>query len=230
MKTPFTDRRTAGRLLARRLTQYRQHPRVLVLALPRGGVPVGLEVAQYLQAPLDVFVVRKLGLPGHEEFAMGAVASDGIRVLNAEVVHKFRIPKSIIDAVTERERDELHRREEVYGANRFAADATGRIVILVDDGMATGSSMEAAVAALRQRAPEKIVVAVPVTAPETFVRFCSIADEVVAVLTPDSFSSVGEWYEEFPQLSDEDVHELMAQAQVLPSANRHHEFPHQYHS
>ena len=215
MNTQFTDRRAAGRLLAGKLTKYRNHPHMLVLALPRGGVPVGLEVAEYLQAPLDVFVVRKLGLPGHEEYAMGAVASGGIRVLNVEVIRQLRIPDAMIEAVTEREFAELHRREQVYGADGPAPDAAGRIVILVDDGMATGSSMEAAVAALRQSAPAKIVVAVPVTSPETLVRFGSIADEVVAVLTPDPFSSVGEWYEHFPQLSDEDVRALLAQAQPL---------------
>lgn len=215
MNTQFTDRRAAGRLLARKLTRYCNHPHVLVLALPRGGVPVGVEVAEYLQAPLDVFVVRKLGLPGHEEYAMGAVASGGIRVLNVEVIRQLRIPDAMIEAVTEREFAELHRREQVYGADGPAPDAAGRIVILVDDGMATGSSMEAAVAALRQSAPAKIVVAVPVISPETLVRFGSIADEVVAVLTPDPFSSVGEWYEHFPQLSDEDVRVLLAQAQPL---------------
>ena len=215
MNTQFTDRRAAGRLLAGKLTRSRNRPNVLVLALPRGGVPVGLEVAEYLQAPLDVFVVRKLGLPGHEEYAIGAVASGGIRVLNVEVIRQLRIPDAIIEAVTEREFAELHRREQVYGADGPAPDAAGRIVILVDDGMATGSSMEAAVAALRQSAPAKIVVAVPVTSPETLVRFGSLADEVVAVLTPDPFSSVGEWYEHFPQLSDEDVRALLAQAQPL---------------
>ena len=215
MNTQFTDRRAAGRLLAGKLTKYRNHPHMLVLALPRGGVPVGVEVAEYLQVPLGLFVVRKLGLPGHEEYAMGAVASGGIRVLNVEVIRQLRIPDAIIEAVTEREFAELHRREQVYGADGPAPDAAGRIVILVDDGMATGSSMEAAVAALRQSAPAKIVVAVPVISPETLVRFGSIADEVVAVLTPDPFSSVGEWYEHFPQLSDEDVRALLAQAQPL---------------
>lgn len=212
MNARFTDRRHAGQLLARKLLKYSRRDDVSVLALPRGGVPVALEVAESLEAPLDIFVVRKLGLPGHEEFAMGAVASGGIRVLNQEVIRKLRIPDAVIEAVTEREFAELHRRERVYGADRPVRDFSGRVVIIVDDGMATGSSMEAAVAALRQHQPAKIVVAVPVTAPDTFVRFGRLADEIVAVITPEPFSSVGEWYDSFQQLSDEEVHALLAHA------------------
>jgi predicted phosphoribosyltransferase len=217
MNAPFTDRRHAGQLLARKLLTYSRRDDVSVLALPRGGVPVALEVAECLEAPLDIFVVRKLGLPGHEEFAMGAVASGGIRVLNQEVIQKLRIPAAVIEAVTESEFSELHRRERVYGAGRPVRSFAGRVVIIVDDGMATGSSMEAAVAALREHNPARIVVAVPVTAVDTFARFSRIADEIVAVITPEPLSSVGEWYDSFPQLSDEDVHTLLAHAKHATS-------------
>ena len=219
MNAYFTDRRHAGRLLARKLLKYSRRDDVSVLALPRGGVPVALEVSELLEAPLDIFVVRKLGLPGHEEFAMGAVASGGIRVLNMDVIRKLRIPEAAIEAVTEREFAELHRREHVYGVDRPSQNFKGRIVIIVDDGMATGSSMEAAVAALREYHPARIVVAVPVTGAATHARFCHIADEVVAVITPEPLSSVGEWYESFPQLGDEEVHTLLAYAKHSTATN-----------
>ncbi len=208
--TGFIDRRHAGRLLARKLRKYSRRDDVSVLALPRGGVPVALEVAAILEAPLDIFVVRKLGVPGTEEFAMGAVASGGIRVLHLDVIRKLRIPDAMVEAITERQFAELHRREQIYGVDRPGRSFTGRVVIVVDDGMATGSSMEAAVAALREHKPARIIVAVPVTAAETFARFRHIADEIVAVITPSPLFSVGEWYESFSQLTDEDVHTLLA--------------------
>jgi putative phosphoribosyl transferase len=205
----FQDRRDAGRELAKKLMKYAGRPDVLVLALPRGGVPVGYEVAQTLHAPLDIFVVRKLGLPGREELAMGAIASGGIRVLNDEVVKGLRISSQTIDAVARNEERELARRERLYRGERPPMDVRGRVVILVDDGLATGSTMRAAVAALRQQNPSRIVVAVPVGAAETCREFAEEADEAICANAPEDFRAVGMWYEDFSQTSDEEVHELL---------------------
>jgi predicted phosphoribosyltransferase len=208
----FHDRHDAGRQLAGRLTYYAGRPDVIVLALPRGGVPVGFEVAQALGVPLDVFLVRKLGVPGREELAMGAIASGGVRVLNQEVVRALRIPESIIDSVATEEQSELERRERAYRDGRPAPDVRGRTVILVDDGLATGSSMRAAVEALRVRDPARIIVAVPVGASETCAALGEIADEVVCGYEPEHFAAVGLWYGDFTQTSDDEVRALLARA------------------
>jgi predicted phosphoribosyltransferase len=208
----FHDRAEAGRVLADRLATYANRPDVLVLALPRGGVPVAYEVAYTLHAPLDVFLVRKLGVPGYEELAMGALASGGARVLNDEVVHGLHISEEVIEAVTEREREELTRRERAYRGERPAPAVRGRIVLLVDDGLATGSTMRAAIAALRQQEPARIVVAVPVGSHETCAELQTEADEIVCARTPEPFHAVGLWYDDFTQTTDEEVHELFTRA------------------
>ena len=208
----YRDRREAGRQLAAKLAAYAGRPDVLVLALPRGGVPVAYEVARALAAPLDIFLVRKLGLPGHEELAMGAVASGGIRVLNEEVVQALRIPEEVIDEVAAVELEELERRERLYRGDRPPPDVRGRTVILIDDGLATGSTMRAAIAALRRQHPARIVVAVPVGAPETCAEFQDEADEAICALTPDPFYAVGLWYGDFTQTTDEEVRDLLEQA------------------
>jgi predicted phosphoribosyltransferase len=206
---PFINRSEAGRVLADRLRKYSGVPNVLVLALPRGGVPVAYEVARVLNAPLDVFLVRKLGVPGHEELAMGAIASGGVRVLNPDAVNGLQISDDVIEAVAEKEQRELERREQLYRGDRPALDAKGRIVILVDDGLATGSTMRAAAAALRLQNPARIIVAVPVAAEETCNDLRNEVDEVVCAITPDSFLAVGLWYEDFSQTSDEEVRVLL---------------------
>jgi putative phosphoribosyl transferase len=208
----FRNRTEAGQVLADKLASLAKRPDVLVLALPRGGVPVGFEVAKALHAPLDVFLVRKLGLPGQEELAMGAIASGGTRVLNDEVINKLSIPEEVIDAVTVEEQQELSRREHDYRAGRTPPDVRGRTIILVDDGLATGSTMRAAVAALRQQGPSRIVVAVPVGARETCAELQHEADEVVCAETPEPFYAVGAWYEDFSQTTDEEVRDLLARA------------------
>jgi putative phosphoribosyl transferase len=208
----FKDRSEAGRELAATLQKYSGRQDVLVLALPRGGVPVGYEVARALHAPIDVFVVRKLGVPGHEEFAMGAVASGGVRVLNEQVVNVLRIPDYVIDAVAAWEQQELDRRERTYRANRPLPDVRGKTVILVDDGLATGSTMLAAVKALRQLKPARIVVAVPVASPDTCELLKDEVDEVVCAVTPEPFYAVGLWYQDFSQTSDEEVRGLLLQS------------------
>jgi len=202
----FRDRRDAGRFLARKLLAfYARRPDVIVLALPRGGVPVGYEVAKALQAPLDVFLVRKLGVPGQEEYAMGAIASGGVRVLNEEAVNALGIPQPVIDAVTEREQQELERRSRAYRGERPPPDVRGRAVILVDDGLATGASMQAAVQALGRLGPARIVVAVPAAPPETCEELRKSAEEVICAISPEFFRAVGYWYEDFSQTSDEEV-------------------------
>ncbi|HWQ55653.1 MAG TPA: phosphoribosyltransferase [Bryobacteraceae bacterium] len=212
MSVPYRDRFDAGRKLAAELARFRNHPAAVVLGLPRGGVPVAFEVAQSLALPLDVFLVRKLGVPGHEELAMGAIASGGIRVLNQDVLRTMRIPPEVVDAVARREAQELERRDREYRDNRPAPRVNGQVCILVDDGLATGSSMRAAVAALRQQEPERIVVAVPVAPVEVVREFLRLADDVVAVDTPEPFYAVGAWYRDFTQTTDEEIRELLARA------------------
>ena len=208
----FKDRRDAGRKLAQYLTRYTNRPDVVVLALPRGGVPVAFEVAGALHTPLDIFLVRKLGLPGHEELAMGAIASGGLRVLNEDIVGALNIPDAVVEAVARRERAELERRERAYRGGRPPLDVRGKTVILVDDGLATGSSMRAAVAGLRAQQPAQVVVAVPTAAPETCEAFENEVDDVVCAVTPQPFFSVGTWYDDFSQTSDEEVRRLLEEA------------------
>jgi len=206
---PFEDRRAAGRALAAELQHYANRDDVLVLALPRGGVPVAFEVAQALGAPLDLFLVRKLGTPGHRELAMGAIASGGVRVLNDDVVRWYGITNADIDAVAREEQRELERRESAYREGREAAPVDGRTVILIDDGLATGSTMRAAVQAVRLRRPARVVVAVPVGAPQTCDELSAIADEVVCARTPEPFAAVGQWYRDFDQTTDQEVRDLL---------------------
>lgn len=212
MAERFHDRMDAGRKLAAELSDYADRPDVRVLALPRGGVPVGYEVACALRAPLDVFLVRKLGLPGHEELAMGAIASGGIVVLNQDVVQALHISNGVIEKVVDAERRELERRERSYRGDRPLPEIAGNTVIVVDDGLATGSTMQAAIAALKQEQPRSIVVAVPVAAPEICDAFRSEVDDVVCVLTPEPFQAVGLWYDDFSQTTDEEVHQLLGAA------------------
>jgi predicted phosphoribosyltransferase len=208
----FLDRHDAGRQLAAKLKRYAGRDDVVVLALPRGGVPVASEVARALGAPLDVFLVRKLGVPGHEELAMGAIASGGLRVLNEQVVRGLGIPAEVVEESARQEQRELERRERAYRGDRPVPDVSGRIVILVDDGLATGSSMRAAVAALRRRQPGRIVVAVPVGAPETCDELRDLADETICASQPAPFFAVGAWYADFTQTTDEEVRALLRQA------------------
>ena len=205
----FRDRREAGRLLAAKLTAYANRPDVIVLALPRGGVPVADEVARALGAPLDVFVVRKLGVPGSEELAMGAVATGGVRVLNDQLVNRLGIPDHLIDGVAVREGQELARRERLYRGGRPLLDVRDRTVILVDDGLATGATMHAAIAALRQLHPARIVVAVPTASPETCEEMRAEVDDVICAITPEPFQAVGRWYQDFAQTTDEEVQDLL---------------------
>jgi len=209
---PFSDRPEAGRALAKRLEDYKDRTDVIVLALPRGGVPVAYEVAKALNAPLDVFIVRKLGVPGHEELAMGAIASGGVRVLNPEVLSRLRIDTWHIDRIAKQEMQELARREREYRGNRPPPDLHGKIPILIDDGLATGATMRAAARALRRLGPAKIVVAVPAAARDTCDEFRDEVDEIICAITPEPFYSVGSWYEDFSQTSDEEVRELLARA------------------
>ena len=206
----FSNRREAGRELARLLPSARPSDDVVVLALPRGGVPVAFEIARALGVPLDVFLVRKLGTPGHPELAMGAIASGGIRVLNDEVVQALDIPPHLIDAVTEREQSELERRASAYQQGRPFPSLRNRTVVLVDDGLATGSTMKAAVQAVKQHEPARVVVAVPVGAPEICRALRAIADEVICARTPAHFSAVGEWYRDFAQTTDDEVTALLS--------------------
>ena len=208
----FQDRSEAGRVLAKRLEQYKNRPDTLVLALPRGGVPVAYEVARALHAPMDIFLVRKLGVPGHEEVAMGAIASGGIRILNEDLTRQINIPERIIDAVTAREQEELERHERLYRGARRVPSIRGKTVIVIDDGLATGSTMKAAIAALRQQQPAKLIVAVPTAPPETCESLRTDADEVICAVTPDPFWAVGAWYRGFDQTTDEEVHDLIRRA------------------
>jgi putative phosphoribosyl transferase len=212
MDRPFADRREAGRILSGQLISYAGRDDVIVLGLPRGGVPVAFEAAQALNAPLDFFLVRKLGAPGHEELAMGAIASGGVVVVNEEVVRALRISADTVMAEVESERKELTRREAIYRGGRRPLDVRRKIVILIDDGLATGSTMRAAVTALRQKEPARIVVAVPVGAASTCAEFQLIADECVCAIAPENFRAVGLWYDDFAQTLDDEVCDLLTRA------------------
>ncbi len=212
MALRFRDRREAGARLAQALATYAGQPDVIVLALPRGGVPVAREVARALEAPLDVFLVRKLGVPLQRELAMGAIASGGVRVLNTAIVDALGIPREAIDAITREEETELARRERAYRGDRPAPDVRGKIVILVDDGLATGATMRAAVTALRRLGPARVVVAVPTASSEACADMADAADEVVCAETPEPFLAVGAWYEDFSETSDDDVRRILAEA------------------
>jgi putative phosphoribosyl transferase len=207
----FTNRREAGQALARHLRAYAHEPDAVVLALPRGGVPVGYEIARELSLSLDIFIVRKLGVPRYEELAMGAIASGGAQVLNNEVVHRLGISDEEIEAVAAREQLELERREREYRGEIPPLDVTGKTVILVDDGLATGSTMRAAIQALRQKNAGQIVVAVPVGAPDSCKKISAEADQVVCAVQPEDFQAVGAWYEDFSQTTDAEVVELLAE-------------------
>ena len=223
MPLPFDNRQDAGQQLASRLTQYRNQPDVLVLGLPRGGIPVAAEVAEALHAPLDALLVRKLGVPGHEELAMGAIASGGLRVLNFDTIRDLRIPSDVIDAVEGIERRELARRERLYRGSKAPPDVAGKTVILVDDGLATGSTMRAAALALREAHPAWIVGAVPVASQTVCEAMRDTVDEMVCAETPEPFYAVGLWYNDFGQTSDEEVRALLARAEqrvpAPPAAN-----------
>lgn len=208
----FRDRRHAGAVLASRLQQLADSPDLVVLALPRGGVPVAHEVAVALGAPMDVFVVRKLGLPAHPELAMGAIASGGVRVMNEDVIALYRPSAAAIEAVTRAELAELQRREQAYRNGRQPLPVDGRTVILVDDGLATGSTMRAAVTAIRRLRPARVIVAVPVGARETCAAVREVADDVVCALVPEVFSAVGLWYIDFSQTTDDEVRHLLSAA------------------
>ncbi len=205
----FRNRTDAGRRLAERLVAYANRPHILVLGLPRGGVPVGFEVARALGAPLDVFLVRKLGVPGYEELAMGAVATGGGRVLNDEIVRGLGISEHEIDAVVARELQEVARRERLYRGDRPPPDVGGQTVILVDDGLATGATMRAAIEALRRKQPARIVVAVPTASPDTCEALKAEADDVICAMTPEPFFAVGHWYDDFAQTTDDEVRDFL---------------------
>ncbi len=217
----FRSRDDAGERLAAELRRHLgDRDDVIVLALPRGGVPVGFPVAEAMRAPLDVFIVRKLGVPGHEELAVGAIASGGVRVLNDEVVRYARISQPMIDAVTKHELEELTRRERSYRGNRPPLDIRGKTVIVVDDGLATGSTMRAAVQALRKMGPRAIVVAVPVAAADTCQSLRAQVDDLVCLCTPEPFEAVGLWYDDFSQTTDEEVHQLLDRANAAQAGKR----------
>jgi putative phosphoribosyl transferase len=212
MVSQFDDRADAGRQLATMLEQYAHRDDIVVLGLPRGGVPVAYEIARALHVPLDIFVVRKLGVPGHEELAMGAIATGGVVVLNQGVLEELHIPERAIDSVAEREWEELNRREALYRGNRPSPDLRGMVVILVDDGLATGSTMRAAVNAVQLQDPARVVVAVPVAAQQVCDEFAQIVDEMVCAATPDPFYAVGLWYRDFSPTSDQEVRDLLEQS------------------
>ena len=220
MVVRFEDRYEAGRRLGAALDRYAGRPNLLVLALPRGGVPVGYEVARALHAPLDVLLVRKLGVPGQEELAMGAIASGGIRVLSDEVVGSLAIPDRVIATVAANEEAELARRERAYRDHRPRPEIGGKIVILTDDGLATGSTMRAAAAAVASQGPDRLVIAVPVAPPEICHSLGRLADEVVCAAAPTPFFAVGNWYRDFAQISDEDVCGLLRRSRERPSGER----------
>ena len=209
---PFHDRTEAGQLLAGKLAAYTNRADVIVLGFPRGGVPVAYEIARALNAPLDVFLVRKLGVPGHEEFAMGAIGTGGVRVLNDQTVRALRISDQVIEAVAVKEQRELDRRARLYRGDRPPPDLRGKTVILVDDGLATGATMLAAVNALRQQQAGRIVVAVPIAPPETCEPLRAEVDDIICAVTPEPFYAVGCWYEDFSQSTDEEVRDLLARS------------------
>ena len=208
----FRDRTEAGQVLASKLTKYLNQVNTVILALPRGGVPVAYEIGKELGLPVDIFVVRKLGVPGHEELAMGAIASGGVRHINRDVVDQLRIDSETIDVASRREQKEIERREQLYRGQRLPVDVRNKTVILVDDGLATGSTMRAAIAALRQHRPARIVVAVPAAAPQTCSEIADEVDEIICAATPEPFYAVGQWYQEFSQTTDEEVRDLLARA------------------
>jgi len=208
----FTDRRNAGRVLARKLSAYAGHTDVIVLALPRGGVPVGYEVALALHTPLDIFIVRKLGLPGREELAIGAIASGGIRVLNNDIIRVLNVPEEVINIVARNELQELQRRERDYRGESPAPDVRDRKVILIDDGLATGASMRAAVTGVRAQHPARIIIAVPAASPEMCDAFEFEVDEMVCGMTPEPFYGLSRWYEDFSQTTDEEVRMFLKEA------------------
>jgi putative phosphoribosyl transferase len=210
MAVRFADRTDAGRQLAAALLAYANRPDVVVLGLPRGGVPIAAEVARALTVPFDVFLVRKLGVPGHDELAMGAIAAGGVEILNQDVIHALRISPALVERVAARERAELQRRDAVFRGGQPLTDVRGLTVILVDDGLATGSTMQAAIAALRGMDPAKIVAAAPVGAVETCARLRGLADDVVCLSTPPRFEAVGQWYDDFTQTTDEEVRRLLS--------------------
>ena len=219
----FRDRAEAGKRLAERVNRSVRDTESLVLALPRGGVPVGFEVARALNAELDIFLVRKLGLPGQEELAIGAIASGGVRVLNEALVEELQLSRNLIEQITAREEPELKRREELYREGQPAAPVRGRTVILVDDGLATGSTMKAAAQALRRQEPERVIVAVPVAAKQTCDEFRRDVDEVICAYTPAPFMAVGIWYEDFSQTTDHEVQHLLELAGQQAAVHRHRE-------
>jgi putative phosphoribosyl transferase len=212
---PFSSRFEAGRLLASKLSRYRNHPEVLILALPRGGVPVAYEIAKELNIPIDVFLVRKLGVPGNRELAMGAIASGGLRILNEDLVRAFEVSEAAIQSATDSERIELEKRERLYRGTRPPLNLLNRTVILVDDGLATGATMLVAVQTVRQQYPARIVVAVPVAATETCEKIKAEVDEIICETTVDTLYAIGAWYENFTQLSDEEVSELLNRASLI---------------
>lgn len=210
----FRDRSDAGKYLATKLSQYKERKDVLVLALPRGGVPVAFEVAQALRVPMDIFLVRKLGVPGHEELAMGAIATGGVRVLNEDTIDYLGIPSDVIDSIAATELKELQRRERVYRGKRPQPNVKGKAVILIDDGLATGSTIRAAAQALRRQQPARIIVAVPVSAPQTCDEYRIGVDEIICAVTPEPFLGVGRWYLDFSQTTDEEVRDLLQGARA----------------
>ena len=217
LASTFADRAEAGRELAYHLDRFRGRPGLIILGLPRGGIPVAAEVARILHAPLEAFVVRKLGVPGHEELAMGAVASGGLRVLQPDLIAMLHIPPEQVEEVTRRESREVLRREKLYRGERPFPDLSGETVILVDDGVATGSSMLAALKAIRQRGPATLIAAAPVMSKEAFRALSEVADAAVAVLVPDAFGAVGSWYDDFRPTYDDEVLTWLAQAHATRS-------------
>lgn len=211
----FKHRKEAGQQLAAKLTRFKNKQDVLVLALPRGGVPVAYEVASMLNVPFDVLIVRKLGTPGHREFAMGAIASDGSKVLNQDIINTLRIPQKMIDDVLVTEQQELERREQTYRSNAAPLDVSAKTIILIDDGVATGATMRAAIASLKQSQPKAIVVAVPSAARATYTELKSQVDDMICLATPEPYIAVGVWYQSFPQTSDDEVKLLLKRARSI---------------
>jgi predicted phosphoribosyltransferase len=220
MQQPFYDRAAAGQVLAEQLAHHQDTPNLLVLGLPRGGMPVASEVARALSAPLDVFVVRKLGVPGHEELAFGALASGGVRVLNDDVVQQLRLDDDIIDTLTQEKQQEVAQREQRYRGDRPASAIGDHTVILVDDGLATGATMRAAAAAVRQQQPARLIIAVPVASPQVCEAMQQEADEVVCAVTPAMLGGIGAWYADFRQTTDDEVRQLLSQATPTPGQDK----------